>query len=189
MPFITEELWNAMGARESNLIVARWPIADARSIDPAASQEIDWLIRLIGEVRAARTELNVAPGTRMPVHIRDAGPETLARIERQASVIARLARIDLAVGDAPAGGAVQVVVDEATFVLPLAGVIDLDAERARLTKGIEAAAKERDALAGRLNNPSFVERAKPEAVEKARADHAEKSAEAERLSAALARLG
>ncbi|WP_277968381.1 valine--tRNA ligase [Sphingomonas echinoides] len=189
MPFITEELWNAMGPRETNLIVAHWPIADARALDPAASQEIDWLIRLIGEVRAARTELNVAPGTRMPVHVRDAGPETLARLERQASVIARLARIDLAAGDAPAGGAVQVVVDEATFVLPLAGVIDLDAERARLTKGIEAASKERDALAGRLGNASFVERAKPEAVEKARADYAEKAAEAERLGAALARLG
>ena len=87
------------------------------------------------------------------------------------------------------GGAAQVVVDEATFVLPLEGVIDLAAERARLTKAIEAASKERDSLAGRLNNPSFVERAKPEAVEKARADHAEKSAEAERLTAALARLG
>jgi valyl-tRNA synthetase len=189
MPFITEELWHAMGPRENDLIVAKWPMADARSIDPEASREIDWVIRLIGEVRAARTELGVSPGTRMPVHIRDAGAETLARIERQAGVIARLARIDVTPGDGPAGGAVQVVVDEATFVLPLEGVIDLDAERARLTKGVEAAAKERDALAGRLGNPSFVERAKPEAVEKARADHAEKAAEAERLSAALARLG
>ena len=99
-----------------------------------------------------------------------------------------MARIDLADGEA-SGGAAQVVVDEATFVLPLEGVIDLAAERTRLTKAIEAASKERDSLAGRLNNPSFVERAKPEAVEKARADHAEKSAEAERLTAALSRLG
>jgi len=69
------------------------------------------------------------------------------------------------------------------------GFIDLKAERVRLTKSAEAAEKERDSLAGRLNNPSFVEKAKPEAVEKARADHAEKQAEAERLRAALARLG
>ena len=68
-------------------------------------------------------------------------------------------------------------------------MIDLHAERARITKAIEAIAKERDSLAVRLNNPAFVERAKPEAVEKARADHAEKAAEAERLAAALARLG
>jgi valyl-tRNA synthetase len=189
MPFITEELWSKTGARDSELIVAHWPMADARSIDPEARREIDWLIRLVSEVRAARTELNIPPGTRMPFHVRDAGVETQARIARQQAVIARLARIDVAEGDAPAGGAAQVVIDEATFVLPLAGVIDLDAERARLTKGIAAAEKERDALAGRLGNASFVERAKPEAVEKARADHAEKAAEAERLGAALARLG
>jgi len=103
-------------------------------------------------------------------------------------VLARLARVERADGDAT-GGAAQVVVDEATFVLPLAGVIDLVAERTRLTKAIAAAEKERDGLAGRLGNPSFVERAKPEAVEKAKADHADKAAEAERLSAALARLG
>ena len=89
----------------------------------------------------------------------------------------------------PAGGSLQIVVDEATFVVPLGDVIDLEAEKTRLAKAIAAAQKERDGLAGRLNNPSFVEKAKPEAVEKARADHAEKAAEAERLGAALARLG
>ncbi|MFM2020476.1 MAG: hypothetical protein RJB02_184, partial [Pseudomonadota bacterium] len=72
---------------------------------------------------------------------------------------------------------------------PLEGIVDLDAERARITKAIEAVAKEAKALEGRLSNPAFVEKAKPEAVEKARADHAEKSAEVERLGAALARLG
>ncbi|RDE06455.1 valine--tRNA ligase [Sphingomonas aracearum] len=188
MPFITEELWHALSPRDHDLIVAAWPSADARSLDPEASREIDWLIRLVSEVRSSRTELNVPPGARLGYQVRDARPETRARLERQAAVIARLARID----PAPAtdeGGAVQVVVDEATFVLPLEGVIDLAAERARLAKAIAAAEKERDALAGRLGNASFVERAKPEAVEKARADHAEKSAEAERLSAALARLG
>ena len=192
MPFITEELWHAMapeGApRDHDLIVAHWPMADARSLDPAAEQEVDWLIRLVGEIRAARTELNVPPGARLPLHVRDAVPVTAERLTRQAAVLARLARVDVAQGEA-AGGAAQVVVDEATFVLPLEGVIDLAAERSRLAKGIAAAEKERDGLAGRLGNPSFVERAKPEAVEKAKADHADKTAEAERLSAALARLG
>ncbi len=192
MPFITEELWHAMapeGApRSHDLIVAQWPMADARSLDPAAEQEIDWLIRLVGEIRAARTELNVPPGARLTLHVRDASAQTIDRLTRQAAVLARLARVERADGDAT-GGAAQVVVDEATFVLPLEGVIDLDAERTRLTKAIAAAEKERDGLAGRLGNPSFVERAKPEAVEKAKADHADKAAEAERLSAALARLG
>ncbi|WP_294289399.1 valine--tRNA ligase [uncultured Sphingomonas sp.] len=189
MPFITEELWHAMGAREYDLIVAKWPMADARALDPDAAAEIEWLIRLVSEVRAARTELNVPPGARLPVHVREASATTDARLASQAAVIARLARIDRADSAAPEGGALQIVVDEATFVLPLGDVIDLGAERARLTKAIAAAEKERDALAGRLGNPSFVERAKPEAVEKAKADHAEKSAEAERLTAALGRLG
>ena len=188
MPFITEELWHAMAPRSHDLIVAQWPMADARSLDPAAEQEIDWLIRLVGEIRAARTELNVPPGARLPLYVRDAGTQTAERLARQSAVLARLARVERADGDAT-GGAAQVVVAEATFVLPLEGVIDLDAERTRLTKAIAAAKKERDGLAGRLGNPSFVERAKPEAVEKARADHADKAAEAERLSAALARLG
>ncbi|MEN3749133.1 valine--tRNA ligase [Sphingomonas sp. HF-S3] len=189
MPFITEELWSKMGPRDYELIVAKWPMADARALDPSAAQEIDWLIRLVSEVRAARTELNVPPGARLPIFARDASAETTARLGRQEAALARLARVDQAKGEVPTGGAMQIVVDEATFVLPLGEVVDLEAERARLTKAIAAAEKERDGLAGRLNNPSFVERAKPEAVEKARADHAEKSAEAERLSAALARLG
>ncbi|MDR6126263.1 valyl-tRNA synthetase [Sphingomonas sp. SORGH_AS802] len=191
MPFITEELWHGLAARDHDLIVGRWPQPDARSLDPEASREIDWLIRLVSEIRAARTELNVPPGARLPLHVRDAGEGTNARLTRQAAALARLARVDLVAADAqePSGGAAQVVVDEATFVLPLAGVIDLEAERARLTKAIAAAEKERDALAGRLGNASFVERAKPEAVEKARADHADKAAEASRLQAALTRLG
>lgn len=188
MPFITEELWHAMGAREHDLIVAQWPMADARSMDPEASKEVDWLIRLVQEIRTARNELNVPPGARLPIHVRDADAATLARLERQAPALARLARVTHAEGEAT-GGAAQVVVDEATFVLPLEGVIDLESERARLTKAIAAAEKERDALAGRLGNASFVERAKPEAVEKAKADHADKAAEAARLQAALGRLG
>ncbi len=192
MPFITEELWHAMAdpahPREHDLIVAQWPMADARSLDPEASKEVDWLIRLVQEIRTARNELNVPPGARLPLHVRDANASTLARLERQAPALARLARVTHAEGEAT-GGAAQVVVDEATFVLPLEGVIDLDSERARLTKAIAAAEKERDALSGRLGNASFVERAKPEAVEKAKADYADKAAEAARLQAALSRLG
>jgi valyl-tRNA synthetase len=188
MPFITEELWHALAPRTHELIVAHWPMADARALDPAAAAEVDWLIRLVGEVRAARTELNVPPGARLPMQVRDAGPITTERLARNAAVLGRMARVDPSAAEAT-GGAAQVVVDEATFILPLDGVIDLAAERTRLAKAIAAAAKERDALAGRLGNASFVERAKPEAVDKARADHADKAAEADRLSAALARLG
>ncbi len=121
MPFITEELWHAMGPREHELIVAKWPMADARALDPEAAKEIDWLIRLVSEIRAARSELNVPPG------VAAAGPRPRGRVDddraarQSARGIARLARVDEAAGDAPAGAAAQIVVDEATFVLPLEG--------------------------------------------------------------------
>ncbi|RYE01105.1 MAG: valine--tRNA ligase [Sphingomonadales bacterium] len=188
MPFITEELWSKMGRREHELIVAKWPMADARALDPEAAKEIDWLIRLVSEIRAARTELNVPPGARLPIYV-SASDDLALKMERNAAAISRLARVEKGPDGIIPTVSLQVVVDEATYFIPVEGVIDLEAEKVRLTKAIAAAAKERDGLAGRLGNPSFVERAKPEAVEKAKADHAEKAAEAERLSAALARLG
>ncbi len=189
MPFVTEELWGAMGDRASYpLITAKWPMPDARALDPEAGPEIDWLIRLVGAIRGARAELNVPPGARLPLYVEDASGVTDARLQRNAAALQRLARVER-VDQRPGGGAAQVVIDEATFVLPLEGVIDIAAEKARLLKAAEAAGKERDALAARLANPSFVERAKPEAVEKARVDHAEKASDAEKYRAALARLG
>ncbi|MBP7135877.1 MAG: class I tRNA ligase family protein, partial [Sphingomonadaceae bacterium] len=185
MPFITEELWHAMGDRPYDLIHAKWPVPGAK-VDSLAKAEIDWLIKLVSEVRTARTELNVPPGARLSFAVKGANALTCARLVTHSGAIGRLARISQSVA---IGGEAQIVVDEATYVLALGDAIDLDAERARLAKAIEAIAKERDGLAARLDNPAFVEKAKPEAVEKARADHAEKVAEAERLEAALARLG
>jgi valyl-tRNA synthetase len=189
MPFITEELWNALGERPYELILAKWPMPDARALDPEAGPEIDWLIRLVSGIRAARAELNVPPGAKLALHVRDAGDATRRRVARNEAALKRLARID-AIRDGEATGAgAQIVVDEATYVLPLEGVIDVVAERARLGKAAQAAEKERDLLSARLGNPSFIERAKPEAVEKAREDHAAKASDAERYRAALARLG
>ncbi|HEX8623389.1 MAG TPA: valine--tRNA ligase [Allosphingosinicella sp.] len=188
MPFITEELWNA-NERPYPLIVAKWPMPDARALDPEAGPEIEWLIRLVGGIRAARAELNVPPGAKLPLHVRDCGEATRGRLERHDAAIRRLARVESVSFEEAIGGAAQVVVDEATYIIPLEGVIDIEAERSRLSKALAGAEKERDSLAARLANPSFVERAKPEAVEKARADHAEKASDAEKYRAALARLG
>jgi valyl-tRNA synthetase len=188
MPFITEELWHKLAKRPCDLILARWPDAAALPRDAAASTEIDWLIGLVSGVRSARTELNVPPGAKLGYVVEGASAETQARLEAQAAAIERLARIH-PVQTAAAGGRLQLVHGEATFVMPLEGVIDIAAERARLEKAIAAAMKERDALAARLASPGFTEKARPEAVEKARADHAARAEEAERLGAALARLG
>src|SRR5690606_13440707 len=137
MPFITEELWSKMGARSHELIVAQWPMADARALDPEAAKEIDWLIRLVSEIRTARTELNVPPGARLPIYI-DASEELAVRLERNAAAIARLARVEKGPDGVIPTASLQVVVDEATYFIPLEGVIDLEAERARLAKTLAA---------------------------------------------------
>ena len=209
MPFITEELWHALSdpatPRTYDIIHAKWPEPNA-AVDSQAKAEIEWVIKLVSEVRTIKNDLGIAPGARLNVNVWDADEVTITRINRQRETLRRLARLDFlvvsgdhSVAEAPNSieigsetyivPSVRIFVNEATFEIQLDNVIDLDAERSRITKAIEAAAKERDALAGRLSNASFVEKAKPEAVEKARADHAEKAAEAERLTAALARLG
>ncbi|NMN03314.1 MULTISPECIES: valine--tRNA ligase [unclassified Novosphingobium] len=189
MPFVTEELWHALGARQNELIVARWPAPQA-SVDAAAKGEVEWLIALVSALRTAKNELGIAPGARLEAYLAEPSAQTAATIAANPAAIERLARLSaIHFASAPAGAAMQIVAGDATLVVPLDGVIDIAAEKARLEKALAAAQKEAKALEGRLGNPSFVERAKPEAVEKARADHAHHSAEAERLSAALARLG
>ena len=189
MPFITEELWHAMGKRSYDLIVAKWPEPKAE-IDAQAKAEVDWLIKLVSELRSVKVDLNIAPGTKMTAHVRDGDDELQAKIARQSAALDRVGRLEAISCDAaPDGPSAQIVVDGATYVLPLAGAIDIDAEKARLNKTLEAAQKEAKSLSGRLGNPNFVEKAKPEAVEKARADLADKEAEAGRLQAAINRLG
>jgi valyl-tRNA synthetase len=189
MPFITEELWHAMGERKRSIIVSRWPAPNAL-IDKDATADIDWRIKLISEVRAAKNELGIPPGTMLTAYVRDASAISQGRINSAYTALRKLARIqDTYYAPAPEGSSLQLQVDEATFVFPLTGVIDGEAERARIERAMEAVSKERDSLGARLSNPAFVEKAKPEAVEKARSDHSERAAEAERLKANLARLG
>ncbi|MFL6732841.1 MAG: valine--tRNA ligase, partial [Sphingomicrobium sp.] len=188
MPFITEELWNA-NERPYELIVAKWPEPEAQ-VDLRAKAELDWLVRLVTEIRSARTELNVPPSAKLNLFAADASNATAGRLDRNHAMLTRLARLEsVQLSAFPGHGAAQIVVDEATYALPLEGVIDLASERDRLAKGAAAAEKERDGLAARLANKNFTERAKPEAIEKTRTDHETKAAEAERLRAALERLG
>ncbi|WP_310533210.1 valine--tRNA ligase [Novosphingobium sp.] len=190
MPFVTEELWGALGDRSSYpLITAAWPDPQA-SVDAEAKAEVDWLIALIGNLRTAKNELGIAPGTKLEAYLPEPSAQTRGVIERNPGAIERIARLSAVRFEAaPAGAAMQIGAGDASLIVPLEGVIDIASEKARLAKALEVSQKEAKSLEGRLNNPSFVEKAKPEAVEKARADHAMHAAEAERLSAALARLG
>ncbi len=187
MPFISEELWHAMGERDYGLIHAKWPEPGA-SDDEQARSLVTRQIDVIGSIRTLRVEMNIPWSVELRPMIVGDDP-VLASVFEHGSVprLAKTGKPEV-VSAVPANSA-QIVSGGTTVAFPLEGAIDLGAERARLTKSAEAAEKEAASLAGRLNNPSFVERAKPEAVEKARADHAEKSAEAERLRAALKRLG
>ncbi len=190
MPFVTEELWHALGTRSAELIVAEWPVPQA-SVDPAAKAEVEWLIKLVSEVRGARTGLNVPPGAKLEMlPMSDVTDATWKAIKVNEAAIERLARVTIRSHSLGVTGAVaQVVCNGETYLIPLEGVIDIAAEKARLEKALATSQKEAKSLEGRLSNPAFAEKAKPEAVEKARADHAHHSAEALRLAAALERLG
>jgi valyl-tRNA synthetase len=189
MPFVTEELWHAMGERNYDLIVAQWPEPRAE-VDVDATKDVEWLIGLVKEVRAARTELNIPPSLKIRFVFERSERPTEAMITQWYREIERMARFAPGRPDEGRSGAtMQIVYEGETFYVPLHGIIDLDVERARIAKATVSASKEAASLAARLANPAFVEKAKPEAVGKARADHAEKAAEVERLQAALARLG
>ncbi len=193
MPFVTEELWHAQGERDHELIVAKWPVPEA-SVDAAAKGEVEWLIEMISAIRAARSELNVPPGSFVTIYQPDRDARAENSLMQWYSSLERIARtrpVPLTAGiEAEAiSGSAQITVSGSLYVIPLRNIIDIEAEKTRLAKALETARKERDSLAKRLDNPAFVEKAKPEAVDKARADHAAHAAEAERLEAALARLG
>ena len=191
IPYVTESLWSQFGyGEEGSLMRTAWPTPFAVPGAEAARQEIDWVVRLITEVRTVRSEMNIAPSLRIPILLKDANPASLARGQAWIEPIARMARateIAGLPGDIPSG-AVQTLLDEATIVLPLAGLIDLAAERARLEKESAKAADEAEKVRKKLANADFVSRAKPEVVEENRARLATAEAEIARLAAAVGRL-
>jgi valyl-tRNA synthetase len=190
-PFVTEELWERRyGAPGGLLIAARWPEPPAALVDPQAEAELDWLIRLVTGLRAARSELGVPAAARLTLQVRDAGPASQARLQRHGEAIRRLARcadIELAIGPIPRG-TIQVVVDEATYALPLAGVIDLEQERRRLDRELAKAAAELERFDQKLANPQFLDRAPTEVVEEQRARRTEAEQIRQKLAAARARI-
>ncbi len=189
MPFITEELWHKLGARDCELIVAQWPNPEAE-VSKEATDAIDWVIDLTTNTRSAKNELGIAPGAKLAAWVAAPSDVAARTIERSSAAIERLARLTpVTIGEAPAGPAMQVTAGEDVFIVPLEGIVDIAAEKARLEKALAASQKEAKSLEGRLSNPAFAEKAKPEAVEKARADLAHHTGEVERLTAALARLG
>ncbi len=191
MPFVTEHLWDEMGyGAPCSLIRAPWPQPGPVADPGAVREELDWVVRLIGEVRGVRSEMNIAPAVLTPILLRDASPETMARAARWTESIHRMARassVEALHGPLPPGSA-QIVVDEATVVLPLAGVIDLGAERARLAKERAKALAEAEKVMRKLDNAEFVAKARPEVVEENRGRLAAFQHDAARIEAAISRI-
>ena len=191
IPYVTEELWDRLGyGAECSLIRDSWPEAVPVTDAGAARAELDWVVRLIGLVRSVRNEMNVPPSIPAPVLLRDATAGTLARADRWMEVIRRMARASevRALDGALPKGSAQAVLDEATVVLPLEGIIDTGAERVRLGKERDKAAAEARKFEQKLANADFVKRAPEEVVEDNRARVVAYMAEVARLEAAMARI-
>ena len=192
MPFVTEELWAETGrtgpARQKLLIVTEWP--DLAGLgDPEADAELGWLIDLISGIRSVRQEMNVPPSAKLPLHIVGAASSTVDRIGRQMGALTRLARLDTVIeAQAVPPSSAQIVLGEATYALPLAGVIDIEVEKARLGKEAAKLEGEIAAIDKKLGNEQFVSRAPEEVIEEQRSRRAEAVDRRERILQALARL-
>ncbi|GGE59960.1 valine--tRNA ligase [Actibacterium pelagium] len=190
MPFITEELWETSGTREKPLVHTDWPTYKAADlIDEKADTEMNWVIGLIEDIRSARAQMHVPAGARLDMLHTGLSGDAQAAWDNNETLIKRLARIEsLSAVDAFPKGCVTVAAEGGTFGLPLADVIDIAEEKARLEKTLGKLAKEIGGLNGRLNNPKFVASAPEEVVEEARANLAARQGEADKLQAALDRL-
>jgi len=189
MPFITEELWQTTGARARMLVHTHWPGYDSELIDRDSLREMGWVIALIEEIRSARAQMHVPAGLKLDMvqlALDAAGRQAWTRNQ---ALIKRLARIEaLTEAAAAPKGSVLVAVEGGTFALPLAGIIDLAAEQARLSKALEKLEKDLNGLRARLGNPAFVAAAKEGVVEETREKLAQGEAESAKLAAALKRV-
>ena len=189
MPFITEELWGAIAPRDTMLVHADWPAYGAELIDAEADREMGWVIGLIEEIRSIRAQMHVPAGLKVQLLQVEMDARGQAAFDRNATMIARLARLsEVTPVDAMPKGAVTIAAEGAVFGLPIADLIDVAEEKARLQKTLDKLGKEIGGLKGRLGNPKFIESAPEEIVDEARENLAAREEEAGKLSEALARL-
>jgi valyl-tRNA synthetase len=192
MPFVTEELWGETGKagppRDHMLALSEWPLLTGLG-DAEAEAEMGWLIDVVSGIRSVRQEMNVPAGARIRLVIIGAGEETGTRVEGQLQSLLRMARLeDVSYGSDVPQGSAQIVIGEATFALPLEGIIDLDAERFRLKREMAKEEVEIGKIDKKLGNAQFVAKAPEEVIEEQRQRREEAVARLERLKAALARL-
>ena len=190
MPFVTEDLWLQTASRDKMLVHQDWPEYEASELaDKSASEEIEWVIALIEEIRSVRAQVRVPAGAIIPIHGVSLDMERMTAYGRSEPLIRRLARVGaLKSSDSDPKDSITVSVRGSVFNLALAGIVDIAAEKARLQKSCDKLQKEINALKARLDNPKFVASAPEEVVENTREKLAERKSEAAILSEAIARL-
>ncbi|MEM1114974.1 MAG: valine--tRNA ligase [Bacteroidota bacterium] len=194
MPFVTEELWWTLRPRQPGdaCIASAWPTPSADEIDAAAVADFQTVQDVVTAIRQVRAQYNVPPSQRIEAVVATGDRYTAESLERARDYAERLAglgALEIGVGlDKPAASATVVVGPHEVYV-PLAGMIDLDVERARLGKEIEAKRQFLGAVEKKLRNEAFTSRAPEAVVEKERQKAADAKAEIEALEANLADLG
>jgi valyl-tRNA synthetase len=171
LPFITEEIWQRIaplaGKQGDTIMTQAYPVADQSRVDEHALGDIEWLKGVIVGIRNIRGEMDISPGKPIPVFLHNGGDEDKRRFESNKSYISALAKLESMewlVGEAPLS-ATQLV-GSMEVLVPMAGLIDVDAEVARLTKELDKASKEIGRLKGKLNNEKFVGNAPEDVVAK-----------------------
>ncbi|MBL8903042.1 MAG: valine--tRNA ligase [Rhizobiales bacterium] len=189
MPFVTEELWQQTAPREHWLMEADWPSYKGLG-DAKADAEIEWVIKIISEIRSVRSEMNISGGLKIPCVLVGANKDSRRVAATWENEIIRLARLSsLSFEDQVPKASAQIVLGEATVALPLEGVIDFATETARLKKELEKIEKESTAIAGRLGNPGFVAKAPEEVLAETRERKTELDVQRTKTAEALKRLG
>lgn len=189
MPFITEELWDNLTIRSGKLIHAAWPTDE--TVNGADKNEIDRAIDIISAIRSLRSAMNLPAGAKLHAFVKDAAAETLSVVERQKALICKLARLEEldALGNREVTkDMVQTVSREAAILIPLKGVVDFEAERARLQKELETLNKNLEGYSRKLNNESFVAKAPAAVVAEEKRRQAEAQENKSKVEEALARI-
>ncbi|MDB4281870.1 class I tRNA ligase family protein, partial [Paraglaciecola sp.] len=175
MPFITEEIWQTVapiaGRSGKTIMLAPWPMPDESQVDAEAEAEIEWLKSLIVAARTIRSESNLPPGSALTVLLRNATTDDVARVERNAHLLRKLAKLNevrILTANEEAPPSLSALCGHMEVLVPMAGVIDFDAELGRIDKEVARQSQDIKRLEGKLGNASFVDRA-PTAVDKEKA--------------------
>ena len=170
MPFITEEIWQRVaplaGINADTIMLQPYPEIDATQINEEAIQSTNWVMAFILGIRRIRGEMNISPGKPLPVLLQNVSPTDLEHLKTNQDYLLKLGRIDsisvLDDNETAPESAISLL-GEMKMLIPMAGLIDKDAEIARLEKEIQKISKDLPRIAGKLNNPKFIDKA-PEAV-------------------------